>query len=185
MGECRRCRPAARRRHGGRRRLGDGVARLARIFRPDMADHLEVARHIIQNLGDILTKLCHPMPTIRAKASTIVIRFVNDFLPGQVIRQRFAFRFGALTDRQGRALGFGRRDVLCLTGFQVFKLQLELLDLASNPFRRAPELQAPELGNLKLEFLDLQRTQLNRKLRRFQFGLACCRKSAQRIKIGR
>ena len=40
-------------------------------------------------------------------------------------------------------------------GFQFFELQFQLLDLALDLLRSAPELHAPELGDQQLQMLDL------------------------------
>jgi hypothetical protein len=45
-------------------------------------------------------------------------------------------------------------------------------------------LHAPQLGDLELEFLDLQRLDLHRRLRRLECALASPRKRAQRVRIG-
>ena len=56
------CGATAWRRHRRCRSLGDGIARTAGKFRPHVTNHLEVARHVIQHLGDVLAELGHAPP---------------------------------------------------------------------------------------------------------------------------
>ena len=62
MCECARRGASARGRHRRRWRLGDGIARGAGIFRPNVTNDLEVPRHIVQHLGHVLAELGHPKP---------------------------------------------------------------------------------------------------------------------------
>ncbi len=184
MREHRRCGTTTRCRHRGRRCLGDRIARLAGVFGPDMPDHLEAARHIVQHLGHVLAELRHATTAVRADAGAISRRLMNDLLPQQVLGQRLALRRRTLAQR--RRPMFRRRldDILGLAGLQLFKLQGELLDLPGDPFRRTAKLHASQFGDLELQLLDLQCSQLNRKFGRLQLGLTGQRKRAQRLGIG-
>ena len=57
-----RCGTTAWRRHRRRRSLRDGVARIAGKLRPHVTNDLEVPRHVIQHLGDVLAQSGHAPP---------------------------------------------------------------------------------------------------------------------------
>jgi len=124
-----------------------------------VTDHLEVARHVIQNVGDVLAELRHSLAAVGAFASTVIGRLMHDLLARQMIGQRLALRFGALADRSHRfgGLGLDFRGGFGFSGFKFLKAQLELLDLAADAFRRTAKLHAAQFGDLQLELLDLQR----------------------------
>jgi hypothetical protein len=111
---------------------------------------------------------------------------VHDLAARQVVWQRLALWLGTLGWRRRwrriRRLGAG--VVRRLAGLQFLRPQFELLDLAADPLRRAAELHPPQLGDLELEFLDLQRLDLYRRLRRLERVLARQRKRAQRVGFG-
>jgi hypothetical protein len=79
-------RTATRGRHGWCRGLRDRIAGGAGILRPDVADHLEVARHVIQNFGDILTQFGHPLAAVGAGAGAILARLMHHLLARQMFR---------------------------------------------------------------------------------------------------
>ncbi len=184
-------RTATRRRHGWSRGLRDRITSGARIFRPDVADHLEVAGHVIQNFGDVLTQFGHPLAAVGAGAGAIRARLMHHLLARQMLRQGFALRLASLADRWRRIgglflclyLSLRFRNDLSLAGFQFLQPQFKLFDLPRDPFRRTAKLHAAQLGNLELELLDLQRLVLNREFRHFQLALAGQGKGAQFIRI--
>ena len=152
----------------------------AGIFRPHVTNDLEVPRHVIQHLGDVLAQLGHAATAVGAGAGAIVGRLMHDLLARQMIGQRLALRLvGACAGRCRRIRRFGAGGIFGRTGLQFLELELELLDLAADPLRRAAELHAPQLGDLEPQLLDLQRLQLNRGLRRLQLALAGQRERAQ------
>jgi hypothetical protein len=113
--------------------------------------------------------------------------------------RRLALRLRPLPRRNGgtRCLGLGL--VLRRARLQLLQLKLELGDLPRDPLRGAAELHPPQLGNLDLVLLDLQRRALHRQLRRLELrarrrqlrgGIRQCRlaserKDAQGFRIGR
>jgi hypothetical protein len=100
-------------------------------------DHLEVAGHVIQHLGDVLAQLGHPLAAVGTGAGAILGRLMHDLLPRQMIGQRLALRLAALADRRHRFGGIGLSVGFCrgfgLTGLQFLKPQFELLDLPRDP----------------------------------------------------
>jgi hypothetical protein len=127
---------AARRWHRRGRGLGDGVARGAGIFRPDVADDLEVPRHVIQHLGDVLAEFGHRAAASGTGAGTVVGRFVHNILAWQMLRQLLALRLGALALWRRRWLaGFGTGGVFGRAGFQFLEPEFEPLDLLADPLR--------------------------------------------------
>ena len=160
---------AARRRHCGGRGLDDRIARLAGVLRPDMADHQEAARHIVQHLGDILAEPGHAGTALGAGAGAVIPGLMHNLLTRQMLGQRSALGLRAL-DARGRAV-LDRHLGLFLrrAGLQFLELQLQLFDPPGDPLRRPAELHPPQLGDLELQLLDLQRGELDREFGRFQF----------------
>ncbi len=119
----------------------------------------QVAGHVIQNLGDVLAKLAHPLAAVGALTGAVIGRLMHDLLARQMIGQRLALWFGTFANRSHRfggiGLSFGFRGGFGLAGFQFLKTQFELLDLPGDPLRRAAKLHAAQLGDLQLELLDL------------------------------
>lgn len=94
-----------------RRQLHDLCAVTTRQLRPDVAQDTEVARHIVQLLGDVLAECAHRAAAVRTGTAR---RCMHDDLARQVCRQ-FAALAGAglavrLTRRRGRFLRFLSRD---------------------------------------------------------------------------
>src|SRR5580693_9043960 len=183
--------PPARRWQSRPRRLGDRVAIPAGIFRPDMPDHPEPPRDIVEHLGDIFAEPGHGAAAGRASAGAVMLRFVHDLLPGQVVRQLLALGLASLADRQRLVFAGGLADRLGLAGFQLLEPQFELLDLPGHALRGAAKLHPPQLGDLELQLLDLQGAQLDGEPCRLQFrgcfrqfALAGQGKSPQRIRVG-
>ena len=137
-----------------------------------MADDLEVPRHVIEHLGHVLAELAHAAAAGGTGAGAIIGGLMHHFLARQMIRQRLARRLVAHADRLRGLGGFGLGGVFGGLGFQRLEPQFELGDLLVDPFRRAAELHAPQLGNLELELFDLQGLVLHRQLGRAQLVLA-------------
>src|SRR5271166_7209656 len=76
----------ARGRHRRSRCLRNRIAGGAGIFWPDVADHLEVAGHVIQNLGDVLAELGHPLAAVGAFAGAVIGGLMHDLLARQMVR---------------------------------------------------------------------------------------------------
>ncbi len=82
----------------------------AGIFGSDVPDHLEVAGHVVQNLGDVLAKRGHALAAIGAGAGAVGGELMHDILARQMLRQRLALRLAAFADGcrwlGGFSLGF-------------------------------------------------------------------------------
>jgi hypothetical protein len=185
------CGAPARRWQSRPRRLGDRIAIPTGIFRPDMPDHPEPPRDIVEHLSDVFAKPGHGAAAGRAGAGAVVLRFVHDLLPGQVVRQLLALGLASLPDRQRPVFGGGLADRFGLAGFQLLEPQFELFDLPGHALRGATKLHPPQLGDLELQLLDLQGAQLDGEPcrlqlrgRRRQFALAGQGKSPQRVRVG-
>jgi hypothetical protein len=50
-----------------------------------MTDHLEVPRHVVQHLGDVLAQFGHAGTTLRAGAGAIAGRLMHNLLARQMI----------------------------------------------------------------------------------------------------
>jgi hypothetical protein len=178
---------SARRRHRRSRGLRDGVAGVAGIFRPHVADDLEVSRHVVEHLGDVLAELAHAAAAVGAGAGAVAGGLMHHLPAGQMIGQRLARGLVALAAWRRRGagdFGFGLGGVFGLRGFQFLEPQFELGDLAVDPLRRAAELHAAQFGKLELELFDLQGLVLHRQFGRLQFALAGQREGAQRVGVG-
>ena len=103
--------------------------------------------HVVEDLGDVLADRAHVGTALRAAAG----RLVHHALARQVLGQRARSR-GAL-GHDGDARARRDRDL----GLELIEGELQLLDLALEPLRGAAELHAPELGDEKLQRLDLAR----------------------------
>ena len=172
---------------GGHRRcrgLGDGVAGITGIFRPDVADDLEVSRHVVEHFGHVLAELAHAAAACGTGAGVIIGGLMHHLLARQMIRQRLA-RWLVTNSGRCRGLGgFTLGGIFGGLGFQRLEPQFELGDLVVDPFRRAAELHPPQLGNLELELFDLQGLVLHRQLGRPQLVLAGQGEGTQRGGIG-
>jgi hypothetical protein len=179
-----RCGAATWRGHRRCRGLGNGVARIAGIFRPDVADDLEVPGHVVEHLSDVFTQSGHAPAACGTGAGAVVGRLMHHLLARQMIRQRLARRLVARADGGRRIGGLGLGGGFGGFGFQRLEPQFELGDLVVDPLRRAAELHAPQLGNLELELFDLQGLVLHRQLGRLQRVLAGQGEGTQRGGIG-
>jgi hypothetical protein len=124
-----------------------------------LADHLEVAGHVIQHLGHVLAELGHPLAAVGAFTGAVTGRLVHDLVPRQMIRQRLALRLAALANRGhgsgGIALGIGMgfRRGFGLSGFEFLEPQFELLDLQGDALRRErPNCMRRSLAICNLSF---------------------------------
>ena len=181
-----RCGTAAWRRHRWRRSLRDGVARIAGKLRPHVTNDLEVPRHVIQHLGDVLPQPGHAATTVAADAGAIVRRQMHDLLAWEMLGERLTLR--PVGGRRGWCRGIkrlGAGGIFGRTGLQFLELELELLDLAADPLRRSAELHATQLRDLEPQLLDLQRLQLYCGLSCLQLALAGQRERTQCGGIGR
>ena len=158
-----------------------------------MPDYPEPAGDVVEDLHDVFTEPSHVAAAGGTGASPVVLRFVRDLLTGQVVRQRLTLWPVPLTYWKQPAFGGSLGDLFGLAGFQLLEPQLELFDLPGHyqPLRGAAELHPPQLGDLELQLLDFEGTQLDGKLcrlqlsgRRRQFALAGQGKSPQRVGIG-
>jgi hypothetical protein len=114
--------------------------------------------HVVQHLGHILTEPGHPATTVGAGAGAVVGRLMHDFLAWEMLGKRIALR--PVSVRGGWWLGInclGAGGVFGRAGFQFLELELELLDLAADPFGGPAKLHATQLGDLEPQLLDLQR----------------------------
>jgi len=170
---------APRRRHRRCGRLGNGITGAAGIFGPHVADHLEVARHVIQHLGHVLAQLAHATAAGRADAGAITLGLMQHLLARQMIGERLTLWFFPHASWRLGLAGFGPGDILGRAGLQLFKLQLQLFDLAGDALGGPAKLHPAQPGNLKAQFFDLQRLQLHRGLGRLQLTLAGQREGAQ------
>jgi hypothetical protein len=144
MGERARGGAPARGRHRRCRSLGDRIARAAGIFRPNVANDLEVPRHIIQHLGHVLAEPGHSLAACRAGTRAIVLRLMHDIVSRQMIGQRLALGPGTFADRCRLILGFSAGEVFSLAALQFLEPEFELLDLAADPLRRPAKLHSPQ-----------------------------------------
>ena len=156
-----------------------------------MADHQEVARHIVQHFGDILAEPSHAGTALGAGTGAVILGLVHDLLTRQMFGQRPALGLRALYARGWAVLDRHLGLFLRRAGLQFLELQLQLLDLPGDPLGRPAELHPPQLGDLELQLLDLQGPQLDRELSRLQLrscrrqlGLTGQRKGVQRFRIG-
>jgi hypothetical protein len=104
-------------------------------------DHFEPARHVIERLGHILAD----PPQGAAARGAGVIGWMKHLFARQMVGQRPAgrlLRFDRTLDDASR-LGEGHCQPLGLVALQRLDRQLELLRLARQLLRRAPELGPP------------------------------------------
>ena len=144
-----------------------------------MADHLEVAGHVIQHLGHVLAQLAHAAAAGGADAGTIAHWLMQHLLTRQVFGKRLALGLCTCRSRCVWIVRLGLSDILGLAGLQFLQLQFQLLDLAGDPLRGPAKLHPAELGDFKAELLDLQRLELHRGLRGLQLALARQREGTQ------
>jgi hypothetical protein len=128
---------SGRRRQRRSRCLGDCVTAPAGIFRPDMPDHPEPARDLVEDLGDVFAEPGH---LATAGRGAVVLGLVHDLLTRQVIQQWLALWPVPFPDRQWPVFGGSLTELFGFAGFQLLEPQFQLLDLPGQPLRGAAEL---------------------------------------------
>ena len=167
-------RSALRDRQIGHRGLDDALAATAAQLRPNMTDHFEASRDLLQDLGHVLTEF--PKPGAAA-ARADRPRIMHDLLARQVSGQWPSHRLTSVAGWLIRLALCRRCCARRFTFLQILEHQLELRDLSIEFFGRAPELHA-SLGKLGLVPFDPQSGagQLGPRYR--QFCLARSQQSA-------
>lgn len=147
------------------------------VFKPSL-DDFPLARDHLQRLGDILPQLRQPRT---AAGRTRARRRNDDALTGQLLGKGLSR--GALAIEGSHARGLvrchlGGEVVLAGGGFQLFELQLELIEQATTALGARAMLLALEFGDLELEMRDqrLGRRGLGLCDRKLRFGLVCARR---------
>jgi hypothetical protein len=143
MGEQTRRGATARGWHRRCRCLGNGITPAAGIFGPNVANDLEVSRHVIQHLGHVLAEPGHASTAIGAAAGTVIGGLMHHLLACQMFGQWLTLwlvalagrwqRFSRLILSLGVRVGIGR--IFGRAGFQVLEPQFELGNLAVDPLR--------------------------------------------------
>ena len=80
--------------------LGNRVAAPTGVFRPDVPDHSEPARDIVEDLGDVFAEPSHFAAAGWTDAGAVVLWLVHGLLTRQVVRQWLALWPVAVTDRR-------------------------------------------------------------------------------------
>ena len=162
MGEQPGTRPTTVDRQVRRGRLLDRLTGSARHLRPDVPDHLEVPRHVLQDLAAVLAQRPQRAAAGRARHG----RGVDHRLVRQMVGKRAPGRLDPGSRSRRRSHGHWRLASRRFAAFQLLQRQLELRDLARQLLRRAAELHPPQPPQLHLQLLDLQRLALQRCERR-------------------
>jgi hypothetical protein len=136
-------RQAAVNRPDRRGHLRNPLTACATELRPDMANHLEPGRHILQHFRHVLADPLHGCAAVGAGR----IRRMDDRLARQVLGQRLADR---LARRQRRR----HQSRLRRADLELAYQQLELLDALRELLRGATELHAAQARQFQLELLD-------------------------------
>src|ERR1700688_3887008 len=128
--------------------LHDPLADRAGKLGPYMLDYFEVARHVLEHLGDILAEWAQLASTIRARAGVLV----QDLLAGKLGRQwPTSWLLGGLL-RRGSHLG-GLRGEACL---EILDAELHLHELPIELLGGATVLHPLEVGDLEAQLLELK-----------------------------
>lgn len=130
------------------RGLDHRVATPAGQLGPDMADHLETGRDIVEDFRDIFTQRLQVTATIRAARR---FGFVHHGFPRQMVGERFANRLTTRFLRRHRCRGDG---AFSLGSFEFLKGEFELPEHLVDLLGSLTELQAPELGDDQFEMFD-------------------------------
>ena len=162
--------PALFDRQIGGGRLHDALAAAAAELGPNMADHLEPGRDLLQDLSDVLAELAEPGA---AAARADRTRIMHDLLARQMIGQWPAYRLTPLAARLIGGTLYRRCRPHRFTFLEILEQQFELLDPGIELLRGASELHAPQLGKLGLILLDPQpgAGQLGPRHRQFRLPL--------------
>nr|WKF60900.1 hypothetical protein HUO10_005422 [Paraburkholderia busanensis] len=135
----------------GRSRLHDAVATGTGLLESAVTNHSPIPRHILELLGNVLAELAKFAAALRTAR---VLGLMYNVLTMQMFRQWLAPRRLAGL-RAGPCWCVDRRRPI--VGLQIFETQFQLLDLAINLLRLAPELHALEFRDPQLQVLDLER----------------------------
>ena len=132
-----------------RRRLGDLLARPAAELLAHGLDHLPLARHHLQGLGDVLAQFGQLAAADRASAG----RRDDDALARQMCREGCAHR-PPTGERLNRSVALGDDRALARLGFQFLELQFELVQQLAAALGGLAILVAPQLGDDQLQVRD-------------------------------
>ena len=145
-----------------------------------MANHKEARRDVLQHLRDIFAQLAQRAAALWAG---LFFRKMGVNFASEMFRQRATLAGGGCgslrRSRRSRfVLGLGR---LGNRSLQAFELKFELLDLAANLLRLAPELHAPQFGDDQFQMLDLGIQSHNQRLHRCRIQCIQIRRCRGRI----
>ena len=136
-----------------RRGLEHALAHAAGVAGPDVADHLEPGRHLLQHLGHVLAEAGELVP---AAAAAHHLRLVRDGLARQVVRQRPAHGYLAWPGRsRGRCWIRDGGLALGLVLLQVLQPQLKLRDVGVPALGRLAVVLAAQHRQLCPQVFDL------------------------------
>lgn len=134
----------------GRGGLHDAVTTGTGLLESPVTNHSPMPRYIVELLGNVLTEVAKRATALRTAR---VVGLMNNVFARQMFREWLASRWLA---------GFWAGPCRCvdrrraIVGLQIFETQFQLLDLAINLLRLAPELHALELRDPQLQVLDLE-----------------------------
>jgi hypothetical protein len=129
-----------------RRGLEQALAHAAGVVGPDVADHLEPGRHLLQHLGHVLAETGE---LVVAAAAAHHLRLMGHGLAREVVRQRPAHGYLArLGQVCGRCWIGDRRLALGLVLLQVLQPQLKLSDVGVPALGRLAVVLAAQRGQL-------------------------------------
>jgi hypothetical protein len=94
---------------------GYRITSLAGVFRPQMADHLEVARHVVQHFGHVLA---HAAAAGRANTGAVACRLVQRLLAREVLGKLLGLRHYAHRFWHVGFIGFGAGLIFGLVRLQ-------------------------------------------------------------------
>src|ERR1700746_826372 len=110
-----------RRRQRRCRCLGNRVAAPTGVFRPDVPDHFEPARDIVEDLGDVFAEPSHFAAAGWTGAGAVVLWLVHGLLTRQMLRQRLTLWPVPLTDRQRPVFGGSLGGLFGLAGLPLLE----------------------------------------------------------------
>ena len=136
----------------GRGCLEDCLAHSARIAGPNVADHLQPGRDLLQDLGRVLAE---PGQSAPVAAAAHQFGFMHHSLARQMIGQRSADGFSA---GPGLSISWVWLRASCLVLglvlLEIFEAQLQLGDLGIQPFGRLTILLASQRRQLRPQMSD-------------------------------
>ena len=133
-------------------RLHDLVASSTSQLRPNLPDHFEMFRHILQYFRNIFAQRLQSTATVRAGFR---LRQHLTRLAWQMLRQRLPRTFRHSIHDRCHQWSSGGSGLLRSAGFQLVQLQLQLLQLLLQLLRFVPEVDPPQLGDQQFQPLDL------------------------------